>query len=101
VVLELWFIRDYALDQQELIGRHAIFLRGDWVDAFVPKLELTGLVDVDPRDGSALLQVSADYYVADKWTVGGLIIADVGGRLSDFGSLPLQGSVLVKVTRYF
>jgi hypothetical protein len=101
VVLELWFIRDYALDQQELIGRHAIFLRGDWVDAFVPKLELTGLVDVDPRDGSALLQISADYYVADKWTVGGLIIAYVGGRLSDFGSLPQQGSVLVKVTRYF
>jgi len=47
------------------------------------------------------LQISADYYVADKWTVGGLIIAYVGGRLSDFGSLPQQGSVLVKVTRYF
>jgi hypothetical protein len=101
VALELWYIRDYALDQQELFGRHAVFLRMDWVDAIIPKLELAGLVDVDPRDGSALLQLSADFYLADKWTVGGLFVAYVGGRLSDFGSLPQQGSVLMKITRYF
>jgi hypothetical protein len=101
VALELWYIRDYAFDQQQLIGRHALFLRADWVDAFIPKLELAGFIDADPRDGSELLQLSADYYLADKWTVGGLIIGDLGARRSDFGSLPQAGSVLVKVARYF
>lgn len=101
IVLELWFIRDYALDQQQLLSRHALFLRADWVDAFVPKLELAGLIDTDPRDGSELLQLSADYYLTDKWTVGGLVIGYLGARHSDFGSLPLASSVLVKFARYF
>jgi len=101
VALELWYLRDYTLDQQELTGRHGLFLRADWVDAFVPKLELTGLLDADLHDNSQLLQLSADYYLADKWTVGGLIIGYLGTRQSDFGSLPLAGSVLLKVARYF
>ena len=101
IVLELWFMRDYALDQQQLLSRHALFLRADWLDAFVPKLELAGLIDADPRDGSELLQLSADYYVTDKWTVGGLVIGYLGARHSDFGSLPLASSVLFKVARYF
>jgi hypothetical protein len=98
---ELWTIRNYALDQQEQLGRSAVFLRADWVDAFVPKLELTGFVDADLADGSARAQLSADYYVSDRWTVGALVLADLGPRRSDFGSLPQAGSVLLKVARYF
>jgi len=99
--LELWYLRDYALDQQEPISRNFVFLRADRVDAFVPKLELTGLLDVDLRDGSALVQMSADYFVSDHWTIGGLILATLGPRRSDFGSLAQQGSVLLKAARYF
>jgi hypothetical protein len=43
----LWYIRSYALDQQVPVARQSAFLRADWVDAFVPKLELTGFVDID------------------------------------------------------
>jgi hypothetical protein len=98
---QLWYIRGYAADQQEPVGRNSIFLRADWVDAFVPKLELTGFVDTDVVDGSARLQVTADYYLSDHWTIGGVVLAELGARRSDFGSLAQGGSVLAKVARYF
>jgi hypothetical protein len=98
---ELWFVRDYALDQQEPISRNYLFLRADWVDAFVPKLELTGLIDVDLRDGSSLVQIGASYYLSHNWTVGGQLISTFGSRDSNFGSLPLRGSVLITAAYYF
>jgi hypothetical protein len=98
---ELWFVRDYALDQQEPISRNYVFMRADWVDAFVPKLELTGFIDVDLRDGSNLVQIGASYYLSHNWTVGGQLIATFGSRDSDFGSLPSRGSVLVTAAYYF
>jgi hypothetical protein len=101
VASELWYIRDYALDQQEPLSRDSIFLRFDWVDAFVPKLELTGFVDTDVLDGSARVQLTADYYLSDRWTVGGLLLVESGPRHTDYGSLPQAGSVLLKVARYF
>jgi hypothetical protein len=97
----LWYVRNYASDQQELISRRFAFLRADWVDAFVPKLDLSGFIDTDLVDGSTRIQVGADYYLSDRWTIGGLILVDSGGRRSDFGSLPQAASVLLKVVRYF
>ena len=96
----LWYVRQYASDQQDLISRRLAFLRMDWVDAFVPNLEVSGFAQTDLVDGSTRLQLGADYYLSDHWTVGGLILLDSGGRHSDFGSLPQAGSVLLKVVRY-
>ena len=98
---ELWYLRGYALDQQDPISRHSVFLRADWVDAFIPKLELTGFVNADTYDGSGLLQISADYYLSDHWTVGGLIATNFGPARSDFGSLAEGANFLFKVARYF
>jgi hypothetical protein len=98
---ELWYLRDYALDQQDPISRHSVFLRADWVDAFIPKLELTGFVNVDTYDGSGLLQISADYYLSDHWTLGGLIATNFGPARSDFGSLAEAANFMFKVARYF
>jgi hypothetical protein len=101
IAAELWYIRDYALDQQQPVSRHSLFLRADWVDAFVPKLELAGFVNTDLHDGSSLLQLSADYTLSDTWTVGALTVATLGPRRSDFGSLPQAASVQLRVARYF
>jgi hypothetical protein len=101
VVGELWYLRDYALDQQDPISRHSVFLRADWVDAFIPKLELTGFVNADTYDGSGVLQISADYYLSDHWTVGGLIATNFGPPHSDFGSLTEGANFMFKVARYF
>jgi hypothetical protein len=97
---ELWYVRDYAADQQQPIGRHSLFLRADWTDALVSKLELSGFVDTDLHDGSSLLQIGADYYLSDHWTIGGQVIGEAGARRSDFGSLPLAASFLLDVARY-
>jgi len=97
---ELWYIRDYAADQQQPITRHSIFLRADWTDALVSKLELSGFIDTDLHDGSSLVQVGADYYLSDHWTIGALLIGYAGARRSDFGSLPLNATCLLDVARY-
>jgi hypothetical protein len=98
---QLWYVRSYALDQQEPLSKHTAFLRADWQDAFIPKLELTALANIDLYDGSSFAQVTADYYLSEHWTIGALASADIGGKRSDFGSLPQAGSVLVKLARYF
>ncbi len=101
VARQLWFVRAYASDRQEPLQRHAVFLRMDWVDFLVPKLELTGFALADAGDGSALLQLAADYARTDSWSFGVLATATTGGKRSNFGSLPQASSILFKATRYF
>jgi hypothetical protein len=98
---ELWFIRSYALDQQDPLTRHSLFARADWVDAFIRHLELTGFVNMDLYDRSSLAQLTADYFASSTWTLGAQLSVNVGGAGSDFGSLPQRGSILFKLARYF
>lgn len=101
VANELWYIRGYALDQEEQSTEQAAFVRADWTDAFGLKLELSGFLAIDLHDGSGQAQGAADYYLSDAWTIGLLAAADFGARRSDFGSLPAAGSVLFSLRRYF
>ena len=101
IAKELWYIRSYAVDQQEPLATNSTFLRADWVDAFVPNLELTGFINTDIHDGSSLVQVSADYYLSNKWTIGAQVSANLGSKRSDFGSLPQSVGILLKLARYF
>ncbi|HET9762124.1 MAG TPA: hypothetical protein VFR50_01345 [Casimicrobiaceae bacterium] len=101
IARQLWYVRAYAAERQEPLQRHAVVLRMDWVDLLVPKLELTGFALADVRDGSTLLQLSADYAASDFWSFGVLAAATTGGRRSNFGSLPQESTVLFNVQRYF
>jgi len=101
VAATLWYIRSYAQDQQEPISQHSAFVRADWVDAFVPDLELTALAGIDLQDGSVGVQATADYYLSRAWTIGALASFSVGGQRSDFGSLPQAGTILLRAIRYF
>lgn len=101
IARQLWFIREYAAERQEPLQRHSVFLRADWVDFLVPKLELTGFVLADAAGGSTFLQLEANYARTDLWSFGVLATATTGGRRSNFGSLARAGSVLFKATRYF
>jgi hypothetical protein len=98
---ELWYIRGYALDQQEQSTEQAAFVRADWTDAFGLNLELSGFTDVDLRDGSGQAQGEADYYLSNAWTIGMLAAGNFGAARSDFGSLPTAYSVLLYTRRYF
>jgi opacity protein-like surface antigen len=97
----LWYIRAYANDRQEPLQQHGVFLRADWVDFLVPKLELTGFVLADARDGSTLFQLDANYAHTDHWSFGGLAGGTTGARHSNFGSLPRAASFLLRTTYYF
>jgi len=101
IARELWYIRAYALDRQVPLARQSTFLRADWVDAFVPNLEITGFINTDLYDGSSLIQASADCYISRTWTIGAQVNANVGSRHSDFGSLPQSVGALFKLVRYF
>jgi hypothetical protein len=96
-----WFIRGYASDQQEPMARSSLFMSADWRNAFVRNLNITTFVDADLRDGSSTGQVAADYFLSPVWTIGGLVDFDYGPARSNFGSLPQDVSVLLKLTRYF
>jgi hypothetical protein len=98
---ELWFRRALAQDRQEPVSRHSLFLRADWVDALMPRLELTGFINADLYDGSSLAEANAAYYLSDRWTVGAQLSADLGGRRTDFGSLPQSLTAMAQITRYF
>jgi len=98
---ELWYIRGYALDQQQQGTEQAAFVRADWTDAFGLDLELSGFVDADLHDGSGQAQGEAEYYLSNAWTLDLLAAGDFGSRKSDFGSLPTAYSVLLSVRRYF
>lgn len=98
---QLWFLRAYALEQQEPLARHAAFVRADWTDALVPDLRLTGLANVNLYDGSTLAQLAADYFWSDRWTFGVLAAANLGDHASERGSQPLAASLLLKAICYF
>lgn len=97
----LWYVRGYAAEQQEPAARQEAFLRADWQDAFVEDLEITAFVNADLRDGSRFAQATADYYLSREWTVGVLADGAMGGRRTDYGSLPAASTLLVRVSRYF
>ena len=98
----LWYIRDYALDQQEPTASHSGFLRADWQDAFhIINLELSAFTNVDLQDGSSLSQITADYYLSNFWTIGAIAEANLGGGRSDWGSVPEAASVIVRLARFF
>jgi hypothetical protein len=98
---ELWFIRGYAAEQQEPTATHAAFVRVDWVDAFVPHLELTAFASIDLHDGSTLTQATADYALSDTWSIGALVAATFGRARSSQGSLPQSATAILKIARYY
>ena len=70
-------------------------------DAFVSKLELTGLVALNLYDDSSIAQATADYSLSDRWSIGALASGAIGAGRTERGSLPQESSVLLKATRYF
>ncbi len=101
VTNQLWFIRGFAADQQQLLTRHRAFLRAVWTDAFVPQLELAAFALVNLYDGSSLVQASATYFISDRWTVAGYLSGNIGEPKSERGCAPQAASAILQLVRYF
>ena len=98
---QLWYIRGFAADQQQPLTRDQIFVRAVWTDAFVRDLELAGFAFVNLYDGSSLAQLSASYFLSERWTLGFYVAANLGSQRSERGSAPQRTSATLRLVRYF
>jgi hypothetical protein len=96
----LWFVRDYANDQQEPVARHQVFARVAWPKAIARDLEIDAFALVDAYDGSTLAQLSLSYQLSDTWTVAAYASANAGRSRSERGSVPQRGSAVLQLIGY-
>jgi len=97
---ELWFIRQYAGDQQEPLMQNEVFLRLDYPDAIPSKLNLGLVTFINPYDGSVLAQGSGQYFFSRNWTFGTYLSGSLGAINSEKGSLPWIGNGVLQIIRY-
>jgi len=98
---EMWFIRQYADDQEEPLMQHEIFLRFDWQDILPSKLNAGLVMFISPYDGSVMTQASAQYFISSHWTVKFYLAKTMGGADTVEGSLPWSTSGALQIVRYF
>jgi len=83
----LWSIRSYAQRMMEPASRHQLFLRTQWQDALINKLDLVGLVQLNPADASFFFQPMAKYYTSDNLAFTLTCYFYVGKPKSEYGSV--------------
>jgi hypothetical protein len=98
---ELWWIRKWAQDAQEPLNRHSLYIRSQWREAFLPKLDLSGIALINLYDGSCFLQPLAEYHISNSLTLGLTLNFFLGSDRSQFGSMQRIGDVKVGATYYF
>lgn len=96
----LWYLRGYAIDQQEPTSMHQLFFRAVWPKAFVRNLELSGIAFVSLLDGSILTQVSANHQISSGWSVAAYGATNIGDSRTERGSLPQRVSATMSVFWY-
>jgi len=97
----MWYIRGFASDRQDPIGRHRLFVRADWSEPFhILHTDISAYVMTSPADGSFTSQIGASYDLSDQWSLGAYVSATGGGRRSEWGSLSGAASAIVQLVRY-
>jgi hypothetical protein len=97
---ELWYLRDYASVQQEPISRQSLFLRIAKDNWLIPNLSASALALVDLTGSSGLGQADMSYRVSTRLQLELTFQTALGGRRSDFGSLPVSNAYLFNVRVY-
>lgn len=97
----MWYIRSYASDQSQPMGRHQVFVRADWTEPFhIEHTDVSAFVMTDLSDGSSFGQVSLSYDISDHWSAGIYAGGNWGGKKSEWGSLRNAGSIIFQLARY-
>ncbi len=97
----MWYLRGYASDQQQPMGRHQAFVRADWTEPFhIEHADVSAFVMTDLLDGSSLGQLSLAYDISDSWSVSVYGGGSWGGRKSEWGSLQSASSIIFQLARY-
>lgn len=79
--------RGWVQAAQELPTRRALFLRANWQDALMPRLDFSAMANVDLADASRRFWLEARYR-ADRIDYALQWQRNRGGRLSNHGALP-------------
>lgn len=98
---ELWYVRQYAFDQQEPWMQQELFVRADWPDSLVKNLELGAIAFISPYDESTTTQMSGAYFLSSRSTIASYISFSSGGIETVNGSVPQVSSAVLQLTRYF
>jgi hypothetical protein len=102
VAPEAWFVRGYIGDLQDNTSQHQIFAMASFFEPFdIKHFNVNGFLMTSLLDGSSLGQFSASYTLSDNWSFGAYLGGSIGGRRSEWGSLPSAGSAIFQVVRYF
>ncbi len=83
----LWSIRDYAQRSMEPVTRRQLFIRNQWQEAFLKKLDLTNLLQLNTDDSSFFLQSSAKYNLSDQLVWNLTLYFYSGTERSEYGSV--------------
>ena len=93
--------RLFAQDAQEPLGRHYVFIRSHWQDAFEKHLDLTGILQINIQDGSFFAQPMGEYHLSSVLTLALTLNLFIGPERSEFGSLQQWGNIKGGFTYYF
>lgn len=98
---QLWYIRQYANDQQEPLMQNEIFLRLDYPDLWVRGFNLDWVAFINSNDASTTTQLALQYFYSDRWTMSSYLTALLGNSGSEKGSLTVAESLSFKLSYYF
>ena len=96
----LWSIRSYAQSMMEPVSRHQLFVYTQWQDAMIPKLDLVGLVQINPADSSFFFMPMAKYSAAENVALTLTCYFYAGKPRSEYGSINTSRVLKFAVTYY-
>jgi len=94
-------IRGLSQFRNEPLGQHSLFIRTNWNDALIDKLDLTGLLITNLNDDSKLIQLEAEYELNPRSSLALKLASFQGNDKSIYGSLNKDTSVTVKYSYDF
>ena len=97
----LWSIRSYAQRSMEPTTRQEVFIRNQWQEAFIKKLDLVHLFQINLIDGSFFAQPQGIYSLNDHIALTLTLYFYAGGTHSEYGSVKRWNTSKFAVRYYF
>lgn len=95
-----WYLREFADYREEPLVRKQWFVRAAADNVFVRNLNFSAFTIIDAYDGSLFTQFEADYHLSDKTSLSFFVSRALGGKRSEYGSIPTAGTISFEYTRY-
>lgn len=98
---QLWYVRQFAQDQQEPLMQRQLFIRFACPDFLIQKNNTDLLAFVNPGDASVMAQLSSEYLWSDHFSLTGVFMGFFGSEKSQYGTMPVTNSFSLRASYYF